>query len=66
MLRVDSAGLPDAVVQANPLLEGYLALRVNRTTVRRLPGIASGDVAVGVFSGTRLVDAGRVDARAVR
>ena len=66
VLRVDSAGLPDAVVQANPLLEGYLALRVNRSTMRRLPGIASGDVAVGAYSGTRLVDAGRVDAAAVR
>ncbi|HEX5335784.1 MAG TPA: hypothetical protein VFW55_07880 [Propionicimonas sp.] len=45
------AGLPASVVQAEPGLSGYLALRVDRRTVRRFPGITSGDV----FSGTRLV-----------
>jgi hypothetical protein len=33
--------------------------------VRRLPGITSGDVAVGAFSGTRLVDAGLLDTSGV-
>ena len=66
MLRYDSAGLPADVVQANPALEGYVALRVPRATVRKLPGIASGDVAVGAYSGTRLVDAGLLDTAPVR
>ena len=52
-------------MQANPQLDGYLALRVDRSTVRRLPGIVSGDVAVGVFSGTGLVDAGLLDTTGV-
>ena len=64
-LRYDPRGLPAGVVQANPQLEGYLALRVDRSTVRRLPGIVSGDVAVGVFSGTGLVDAGLLDTTGV-
>ncbi len=64
-LTLDPAGLPASVVQAEPGLAGYLALRVDRGTARRLPGIASGDVAVGVFAGTRLVDAGLLDTAGV-
>jgi len=64
-LTLDPAGLPASVVRAGPSLAGYLALRVDRSTVRRLPGITSGDVAVGVFSGTRLVDAGLLDTTGV-
>jgi hypothetical protein len=64
-LAIDPAGLPASVVRAGPSLAGYLALRVDRGTVRRLPGITSGDVAVGVFSGTRLVDAGLLDTSGV-
>ena len=64
-LSLDPAGLPAAVVQADPGLTGYLALRVDRSTVRQLPRITSGDVAVGVFSGTRLVDAGLVNTAGV-
>ena len=65
VLSYDPRGLPDAVVAAHPELAGQLALRVDRDTSRRLPGIASGDVAVGVYSGGRLVDAGLVDTSAV-
>jgi hypothetical protein len=65
-LSYDPAGLPAAVVAATPGLAGHLALRVDRSTVRRLPGITSGDVAVGVFSGTRLWDAGLLDTAGVR
>ena len=64
-LSYDPAGLPPSVGQAKPGLVGYLALRVDRSTVRRLPGITSGDVAVGAFSGTRLIDAGLLETTGV-
>jgi hypothetical protein len=65
-LRYDPRGVPSGAVVSNPQLEGYIALRLDRKTVRKLATITSGDVAVGVFSGTRLVDAGRVDVTRVK
>lgn len=65
LLRLDRRGLPDAVVADHPELAGQLALRVDRATRRLLPGITAGDLAVGVYAGGRLVDAGAVDAAAV-
>jgi len=64
-LSYDPAGLPPSVVQAKPGLAGYLALRLDRRTVGRLPGITSGDVAVGAFFGTRLIDAGLLETTGV-
>ncbi|MGC3994333.1 MAG: alpha-amylase family glycosyl hydrolase [Propionicimonas sp.] len=66
VLHYDKAGLPASVLTAHPELTGYLALRVDRDTSRLLPGLASGDVAVGAYSGGRLVDAGLVDTTAVK
>ena len=61
-LRYDPAGVPAAVVQAQPGLDGYLALRVDRehgaAVAGRSPPVTWRS---GVFSGTRLVDAGLVD-----
>lgn len=65
LLRYDKRGLPDRVLAARPELTGYLALRVDADTSRKLPGIAAGDVAVGGYAGGRLVDAGLVDVTAV-
>jgi glycosidase len=66
VLRYDKAGLPAAVLTAHPELTGSVALRLERSTSRLLPGLASGEVAVGVYLGGRLVEAGRVDTSAVR
>jgi glycosidase len=66
VLHDDPRGLPASVLAAHPELTGYLALRVEPGTSRLLPGLASGEVAVGAYSGGRLVDAGRVDTAAVR
>ncbi len=66
VLHLDRRGLPGAVLAAHPGLAGYLALRVERDTTRKLPAIASGDVAVGAYFGGRLEDAGRVDVTAVK
>lgn len=61
VVRYDPRGLPDSVVATHPELAGQLALQVERDTSRLLPGIASGEVALGVYWGGRLVDAGLVD-----
>jgi glycosidase len=65
LLRYDPRGLPAAVLSAHPELVNHVALRVDRATTRKLPGIAAGEVAVGAYAGGRLVDAGRVDTSAV-
>jgi glycosidase len=65
LLRYDPHGLPATVLSAHPELANHIALRVDRPTTGKLPGIAAGEVAVGAYSGGRLVDAGRVDASAV-
>ncbi len=66
ILRLDPGGLPAAVVAEHPELSGHVALLVDRRTARGLPELAAGDVAVGVYFGGRLVDAGLVDAAAVK
>lgn len=66
VLHRDARGLPASILTAHPELTGYLALRVEPGTSRLLPGLASGDVAVGAYSGGRLVDAGLVDTTAVK
>jgi glycosidase len=68
VLHYDPRGLPASVVAGLPDHEStsYIALRVERSTSRKLPSIASGDVAVGAYFTGRLVDAGRLDVGAVK
>ena len=57
-LAWDPRGLPAAVVAAHPELAGYLALRLDDKTAKKVPEILKGQVAVGVFdSVNRLLDA---------
>ncbi len=50
--------LPAALVTAHPELAGYLALTVDKKTVRKVPEILKGQLAVGVFDSIhRLLDA---------
>jgi glycosidase len=67
VLRYDPRGLPSSVLASLPNAStvSYIAVRVDRSTSRRLPGIASGDVAVGAYFTGRLVDARRLDVTAV-
>ncbi|MCA0296674.1 MAG: hypothetical protein LCH96_15450 [Actinobacteria bacterium] len=67
VLRYDPHGVPASVLAGLPDSDtvSYIALRVDRSTSRRLPGIASGDVAVGAYFTGRLVDARRLDVSAV-
>ncbi len=67
VLRYDPRGLPASVVAGLPdsATVHYIALRVDRSVSRRLPAIASGDVAVGAYFTGRLVDARRLDVTAV-
>ncbi|WP_122263160.1 pullulanase-type alpha-1,6-glucosidase [Ornithinimicrobium cerasi] len=57
-LVYDPAGLPAAVVDDFPHLEGYLALRLGAKTARDAPEILKGQVAVAMYDDLgRLVDA---------
>ncbi|GAB3252066.1 hypothetical protein GCM10027425_10310 [Alteromonas gracilis] len=48
-LRLDPAGLPDDVVADFPHLEGYAALRLDRSTARQAREILTGQVAVASY-----------------
>ncbi|WP_420818954.1 pullulanase-type alpha-1,6-glucosidase [Ornithinimicrobium flavum] len=57
-LTYDPAGLPDSVVADFPHLEGYLALRLDRKTVKQAGEILQGQVAVARYDDLgRLQDA---------
>lgn len=57
-LTWDPRGLPASVVAAHPELDGYLALRLDDKTAKKVPDILKGQVAVGVFdSVNRVLDA---------
>jgi pullulanase-type alpha-1,6-glucosidase len=48
-LSYDPAGLPDAVVEDFPHLQGYLALRLDRKTAKQAGEILKGQVAVAMY-----------------
>ncbi|WP_420747137.1 pullulanase-type alpha-1,6-glucosidase [Ornithinimicrobium sp. Y1847] len=57
-LTYDPAGLPAAVLEQAPHLEGYLALRLDRATARSAGDLLQGQVAVARYDDLgRLVDA---------
>ncbi len=57
-LTYDPKGLPASVVAAHPELAGYLALRLDHRTVKQVPDILKGQVAVGMYDTVgNLVDA---------
>src|SRR3954454_1011552 len=57
-LTRDPAGLPATLLAAHPELTGYVALRLDKATTRKLPEILEGQVAVAVYdSNGSLLDA---------
>lgn len=57
-LTRDPAGLPATLVADHPELKGYVALRLDKATARKLPEILQGQVAVAMYDSTgSLLDA---------
>ena len=57
-LTRDPAGLPDSVTQAHPEVAGYVALRLDKKTAKRMEDILTGQVAVAMYDATgALLDA---------
>jgi pullulanase-type alpha-1,6-glucosidase len=54
-LSYESAGLPAAVLAAHPELTGYVALRIPPATVRDMPRILQGQVAVAMYDVTGIL-----------
>ncbi len=56
-LTLDEAGLPEDVLAQFPHLQGYSALRLSEDAAARAPELLRGQVAIGMVSGDRLLDA---------